>query len=193
MINDGVVVNLPGLEFDRGEFRPVGRVGVMLRFHAKGGAMLVNPPVFARDRAVQKIARVKLQARFGRENFQDAAAFRFGHPRHQLQLADFLVDDPVVIVAASELELFVVLPDARPNGRRSAEIKRRIVYRPQFPRRNQRRVNRREAVGQNRDLVVENVAFAGQVEIGMLREIDDRVLVGLGPVLQAKPLSRISV
>ena len=44
----------------------------MLRFQAECFAFLINLAAFAGQTTIKKIARVKLQARLGREHFEDA-------------------------------------------------------------------------------------------------------------------------
>ena len=68
-----------------------------------------------------------------------------------------------------------------------------LFDRAQFPGRNQRRVHRRELVRGNHHHMVQNVAIAGQVEIAMMRQIDDRVLVGSALYCRRSALSCVSV
>ena len=56
---------------------------VVLGFHHKSVAMRIHPAAFARNGAVQKVAGLKLQARFRGANFQHAARRWFGHVRVQ--------------------------------------------------------------------------------------------------------------
>ena len=60
----------------------------------------------------------------------------------------------------------------------------------QLAGRDQRRVDRREAVRVDQQLVAEDVAraLAGEVEVGVVGEVDDRGLVGRRRVVDARPL-----
>src|SRR5579862_4389426 len=96
----------------------------MLRFHAKPVAELVNPAALAGEGPIQKVAGVELQARFSGEDFQNTAAGRFSDAGQERQFAEPFVEDPVVIVALPELELFIVLVNAGADGGRLAEVER---------------------------------------------------------------------
>lgn len=62
-------VNLPRPQ-NRVRFRPVlvWRVGEFLRFEADGGPLLIDYPTLPDNRAVQEVAGIDLQARFGGVN-----------------------------------------------------------------------------------------------------------------------------
>src|ERR1035441_6040845 len=141
----------------------------MLRFHAEAVAELIDPTALARELAVEEVAGIKLQTRLSGEARQHPPGGRLIHAPHEAKLPHRFVDYPVVIVAAAELKLLVVLADARANGRWRPEVKGRAVHRLQLTRRDQRAVHGRELVRRDRDLVIQDVAFAGQIEIGMLR------------------------
>ena len=104
----------------------------------------------------------------------------------QVELAVGLGEHPVVVVALAELELLVVLVDAGADGGGLAEVKRRAVHGRQFAGRDQGAVHRGVSVGGDHDDVAEDVAFAGEIEIGVLGQVDDGVLVGGGGVFEAQ-------
>ena len=81
----------------------VGRIGKMLRFHAKGISGFICPSPFASDAAGEVVRSVKLQPRLSGMHFQDASAIGVIHARQESELAGFLVKDPTMIVAAAEL------------------------------------------------------------------------------------------
>ena len=93
-----------------------------------------------------------------------------------------------MVVAAAKLQLLVVLADARADGGGVGEIEGRARDGAQLAGGNEACVDGREAVGEDRDLVVEDVAGAGagQVEIGVVGQVDDGVLVGGGGVFDAQ-------
>ncbi len=84
-----------------------------------------------------------------------------------------------MVIATAGLELLVGRIDAGANGGRFPEIERRAFNGPQLARGDQAAVDRREPVGIDGDQMVENGAAAAQVEIGVVREVDHRGLVGV--------------
>src|SRR4029077_12645618 len=72
ILRDGVI-SLAGIQNHRGEFRLVGRIGKVLGFEAEGIAARIGHAAFAGSFSVQEISGVKLHARLGGPNFQDAA------------------------------------------------------------------------------------------------------------------------
>ena len=74
----------------------------------------------------------------------------------------------------------MIVRDVRADACRRPEIERRAGHRSQFARRDLRGVDRCVAVRVDLDNVVEHVtvAVAGEVEVGVLREIDRSGLVG---------------
>src|ERR1019366_7466751 len=95
----------------------------MLRFHAEAVAELIGPAAFAGELAVEEVAGIELQPRLSGQDLQHATRGRFRHARHEAELPQRLIDDPVVVVTVAELKLLVVLTNARADGRRGAEIK----------------------------------------------------------------------
>ena len=57
----------------------------MLCFQAKASAMAVELPSFATNRAVQEVATVELNTRFGRQHFQHSPTRGFEHFGGNLQ------------------------------------------------------------------------------------------------------------
>src|ERR1051326_4440899 len=94
----------------------------MLRLHAEAVAEIVDSPALSGYRAVQKISGIELQARFGREHFQDAPGGGLGNPRQEGEIANPLIEHPVVIVAVPKLQLLIGVINARADGRRCREI-----------------------------------------------------------------------
>src|SRR5258708_6712034 len=102
----------------------------MLRLHTKAIAELVKPAELAGDSAIEKVAAVKLQPWLTRENFHHPPARRLIDASHQTSLPEGFIDDPIMVVAFSESELFVVLVNPRTNGGRRAKIERRGLHGP---------------------------------------------------------------
>ena len=86
------------------------------------------------------------------------------------------VQHPVVIVSASTAQLHSVAVNARTDHGRRPEIEWRVFHRRDDPGGDERGVDRREAVAVYGEDVAENVAgaFAGEIEIGVLRQVDRR-------------------
>src|ERR1700722_7301410 len=83
-INRYAVKLLPQLQFRRGKFGMVGRVGKVLSLQTESVARLIHSAFFPGDRTIKKISRVELNARLGRQHFQSPAAgglVRFGRFR----------------------------------------------------------------------------------------------------------------
>lgn len=158
----------------------------MLGFHDKGIAVVVNDAIFAGDLAVQEIAGVELQAGFGGGDFQDATGGGLGNASLEGHFSVRIVNDPVVVVATAEFELFVVLADAGADGRGGGEVKRGAFDGAQFAKGDERAVNRGEFVGVEVNRVVQDVAFAGEVPVTVVGEVDDGVFVCGGREVHAQ-------
>ena len=165
---------LPGLDQRRREVRLVRRIRVVLRLQAEAAAALVRTSALSLQLPVEKIARVELHARFGGRDLEGPAGLRLDDSRGAAQAAGRAVQHPVVIVAAAVLQLRIRLIDARADRGRLAEIERRAFNRRELARRNQRRIDRRVAIGVDRQLVTEDVARSGEIEVAVLRQVDVR-------------------
>jgi hypothetical protein len=65
-MKDSETFELPtGLQKRRRKLRPVGGIWKVLRFKTEAGAMTIEHAAFAPDRAIEKVAAVKLKARLG--------------------------------------------------------------------------------------------------------------------------------
>ena len=73
----------------------------MLRLQTKAIAFLVNLSAFACDAAVQEIARVKLNAGFGRVDFHHSPARGFVGSGRERKTARAVIKHPVVIVTSA--------------------------------------------------------------------------------------------
>ena len=90
-----------------------------------------------------------------------------------------------MIISATQRDLLVLGVDSLADRMRSAEIERSALDAAQLAGRDEAFVDRRELVSVDRHLVAEDIAFtrAREVEIGMVGQVDDRVLVGCGGVV----------
>jgi len=133
-----------------------------------------------RERAVEEVARVKLDARLRGENLHHPAALRLDHPGRQRKLLAFLlVEHVAVIVSAFDPG------DPRPDRVRLGEVHGRAFHGGRLTQGNQTVVDRKIGVGVEHHLVRKRVARAGpgQVPIGVIGEVHRGGLVALGGVL----------
>ena len=156
----------------------VDRVGEVLGLQAEPEVLLVGDAGLAGDRAVQEVARVELHAGLGGQHVHDAAAAGLAHRRRHRQHAAAVVQHVVVVVAHRRRARH--LADARPDGREAREVHHRAAHRRDLAGRDQRVVHRREPVRHQHQFVAEDVALpvAGQVEVAVVRQVDDGRLVG---------------
>src|SRR5258708_4372928 len=115
--------------------------------------MLVSDATLADVRAVEKITAIKLQARFGRQNFHESSRGRLVNRSDQLQVFSLAIEHPVMIVALSKLQLFVVVLDPSTDRSRFVEIERGASNGLQLPGRNQTFIDGRELTGLDHQLV----------------------------------------
>src|SRR5271168_3910372 len=102
----------------------------MLRFEAEGSAWRVVMFMFAGISWIEMVGSVKLHAGFAGEHLQDAAGGRIDNfcSANDLQIGWAVVNDPIVIVAGTKLELFVGIVDASADGVRLKKIERSIFH-----------------------------------------------------------------
>src|ERR1700734_3938726 len=84
------------------------------------------------------------------------------------------------------MELVVAGVDTLTNRGRFAKIKRSPVHGLQFAGGNQSGVDGSEARGVQSELMVEDVALSGEIEVRVIGEIQDGVLIGGGGILDAQ-------
>jgi len=106
--------------------------------------------VLARISGVEMVRGVELHARLAGQHFQHAARGRIHHfgGAHDLEIGGTVVNDPIVIVAGTEFELFVGIVDASADRMRLQEIKRSILDFANFSGRNQACVHGSEVAGE---------------------------------------------
>src|SRR5208337_5548190 len=76
----------------RGEFRVIGRIGIVLRFQAECLPFAVGDAVLALEGAIQKIARVELDRRLGGPDLHHTPSNRLVHFRGELKSVAVPVD-----------------------------------------------------------------------------------------------------
>src|SRR5439155_10543619 len=161
----------------RWEVRMVRRIREMLSLQAKSVAQFVDMSLLSGDGSIQEVTGIELDTRFGRKNFQHSTARGFMHPGGQYQAVFIVpVDHEIVIVTASNDQLFIAFVDAGTNRGCLGEIHRRSPHGSKFAGRDEGLVHGRESVSIEGDFVSKNIAatFPGQVEITVLGNIEWR-------------------
>src|ERR1700761_8941331 len=73
--------------------------------------------------------------------------------------------------------------DPRADHRGFAKVERRSGYRRQLARRNQARIDRRVTIRGDSHDMIQNGPLACQVEVAMIRKIENSIFVGRGEIL----------
>src|ERR1700737_2760669 len=107
-----------------GKVRVVWRIWKVLRLQADTGPVLVGGAALAYVCAIEKITAIKLQARFGCQDFHEPSRGWLVERGDQLQVFSLTIEHPVMIVTLSKLQLFVVVLDSSPDRSRFVEIER---------------------------------------------------------------------
>src|SRR3954470_2887880 len=164
----------------------------MLRLEAHTRMRREPAPVCAGDAAVEALTRINLHARLSRGEVEPPSADGIAHCRRPPQRSVCASNDEVVIEAVADPQLLVRLLQAWPDHCGRLEVERGPLYRREYARGNQRRVDRREGVGRQRQLVIEYVAArsSAEVEVRVLGQIDHRWRVGGCLVLQVNGVVR---
>src|SRR6059036_263299 len=102
----------------------------MLGLEAEARPVTVDAPALSFNRPIEKVAGIELQSRLCRADVEPAAARwilepRRVHERPPSPPRAIAVDHPIVVVAAPEPELLMLVVDARSNRGCSAKIERR--------------------------------------------------------------------
>src|SRR2546430_15675992 len=119
----------------------------MLRLQTEAVALLIDPSLLARDRAIEKVARVELQSRLGGRDVERATGRGIDHARGVLEAFTGTRQDEVVVVAEAVPELRMLFPDALADCRRFAEVECSGGHRCVIAAGKDPRVDRRIAFG----------------------------------------------
>src|SRR5690348_3289907 len=183
------MIALARLQFGRGKIRVIRRVGIVLRLEAEAETVAVGDAALAVDAAVEEIAAVKLNARLRGQDFQFPSRFFVvnagGEDEAGLVIA---IQDEIVVVALAEFELLVVVIDARADGRGFAKIEGSACDIFEFSGGNEGGVDGGELIRVDFHFFAEDVAvpFSGEIEIRMIGDIEDRVFIGGGGIIDAE-------
>src|SRR5690349_21167177 len=93
-----------------------------------------------------------------------------------------------MVVTSAKLELLIALVDPLRDRMRLTEVERRSFYGLQLTRRDQGRIHGRKTVRFNHNFMAEDIAFtrAGEIEIGVIREIQNGRFVGGGAIFDSQ-------
>src|SRR3982751_4775976 len=97
----------------RREVGLIGRIRVVLGLEAEPRAPLINLPTLSSQRAIQKVSRVELDARFGRPHLHRSSGPWFPNLGRESEHTHPTVDDKVVIVAIAKFYLLVLSIDSQ--------------------------------------------------------------------------------
>jgi len=124
----------------------------MLRLEAEGGARRVVMFVLARIGGIEMVRSVELHAGFAGQHLEDATGGRLDYfcGADDLEVGWAVVNDPIVIVAGAELELFVGVIDVSADGVRLKKIKRGVFHIANFAGGNQSRIHGSVVAGEER-------------------------------------------
>src|SRR5207248_8003679 len=125
--------------------RFIGRIRIMLCFETKRRPFRIVLAILALDGAVEKISRIKLDAGLGREHFHYTAGSRLVYRGGEGQSFSGLVQYKVMVISASEFELFVGAVDTCADRCRLCKIKRGSFNIAQFAGRDRAAVSRRKS------------------------------------------------
>ena len=155
-------------------------VGIVLGLETQPGVATKGKPVGAFRGAIEQMAVVELQPRFRSAHVKHSTRSRFVQRRRSYEASPPALQDEVVIEAASDGELRMGCAQRTPEQDRFPEIKRGPVNAGDVTGGNERPIDRCVVTGVNRQLMIEHVRaeFAGEVEICVLRQIDDGWCVG---------------
>ena len=172
-------VGLAGFEECGGEVGLIWRVGEVLRLEAEAGEA-VELEVSTAVGAVEVIGSIELEAWFCCEELECASAARVVGFGGWSEDAFGAVDDEVVVVAVFELV------DAVADLVREDEIESCVLDALDLSCWDVSVVAEGVFGGVHGDLCWEDVARSGEVEVGVVGEVEDGLLVGLGLVVNGE-------
>ena len=94
----------------------------MLRLQAQSRMQFIGFAAFAFDRAIQEVSAVELDSRLVGQNFQHPAASWIVEFRGLCQFSSPTIQDPVVVVAMTAMNLLIVGVNPRSDGSCLAKI-----------------------------------------------------------------------
>src|SRR4051812_38053288 len=186
-VDGGRLVGLTGPQNRRREVRVVGGVREVLGLEGEGVALAVGLVANAEEGAVEEVAAVELGAGLVGVHLDRAAVLGLpeagGEP--ETVVVRPAAEHEVVVVAAADDQLRVIVPEPGADRGRFGEVERRTGDRSDLPGRDQAGVDRGVLGGIQLQHVAVDVAVAltEQVEVHVVGQVDDGRLAGEGRVV----------
>ncbi len=149
----------------------IWRIREVLRFQTKPGTESVDYTALSHNTPIKVVARVELDSRLRRQDFQHTSRFRLNGACRQFQaVAAVPVKHEVVIVADAKLQLLVLFVNALARSSWLSKIEWRSFDTLQLAGRDQVGIDRRKAIGVDGNDVVENLSLSlpCQIEVGVV-------------------------
>jgi hypothetical protein len=189
-----MAVDITRSQNSRWEVRMIRRIGKMLGFQAERGVLREYMPVASGHGSIERVAGVQMDAGLCGQDIEHATADRIDQARCGAQFAGNSIDHPGVIIPAKPIaDLFIVGTEAGANRHRRGEVHDGTAHGADFAGWNERRVDRKEETGKQLQLVMENITCTSQIEVRMVRQIDNRCTIGCRTVSMRNALSPVKV
>lgn len=158
----------------------------MLCFEAKRTAVAAGLATSPDQRAIQKVAAVKLHTGLCRGHFQHSPVLRVAKACGRLKVTGVASQNEVVVIAFRTQKLWVWIVDVRPDQLCRRKVEWGFGNGHQFAGRDQRVVDCRDVIGEQRKLMAEDGGrpLTSEVEIGVVGQIHDCRLVRASLVTQ---------
>src|SRR6185369_9054496 len=95
------------------EVGPVGRIRPRVRFEAHGVGLPIQAAALSGGGAIEKVSGIDLQAGLIGEQFEHAAGRGLGEPRSETRLAAWRREAKIMVIAAANAELRMVVANPR--------------------------------------------------------------------------------
>ena len=157
----------------------------MLGLQADSMVLLVFLSTLADVRPIEIVAGVELDTRLRGQDLEQASGAGIVERRSEGQGVVLGIEAIVVVVATGIAFRRRKLADPRPDLHRLGEIHLRVLHRLDLTGRYPSAIDGSVVARGDHQIVVKNrpAAGAGQVEIGVMGQVDRGGLVGLGPVI----------
>src|SRR4051812_35978389 len=118
----GVAIDLARRQPRGRKVRPVRRIGPGVRLEADGVGLPIEATTLSGGRTVEKISGIDLQAGLVGEQFEHPARRRLSKPRGEARFAACRAETEIVIVAAANAELRMIVANPCADRETGAEV-----------------------------------------------------------------------
>src|SRR5690606_38725942 len=148
----------------------VRTIGIMLCFQAETRTFPIGSPLGGPQGTIQKVATIELDARFVRVYLQQSTGLRMMGLGGEAVVAVPLVEDPTMVIAQSQGQLFIPMRNFLAHGLGLGKIKGGSGHRPELSGRYQSLVHGQVGVGIQEKFMVQDVLLKipRKVEIAVL-------------------------